>query len=288
MIQWLLIFILTSLCWGEAPTEALENNLQIQEENSLVLVDLEGALFYPKAKGAKVTSIQNSQVAEVIKNYHNQQSVKILYLAEQPSEIMFWQNSTKASHLPVEESFSLSNEIFGGFEGSIPSCRSGIVLCQGHPLGEVLGLVINQLWIRTQFLPQKIIFFTTSKERGEIVSNIGSRMGASTEIKLVRGITAPSALTSKELLPKTEHTASLSSSENKKTIEQKVSLAQPPVSPEQKPTRSKKIKVQVATVSPIKKASPVEKPFTEPASPEPELEKTLPPIKIDESKLEYT
>jgi hypothetical protein len=200
MIRWLLILMLAPLCWGEASVQTQENESALDQKQSLlVLIDLQGALFHPKTAGAKIASIQNPQVAEAVKLY-KQQGAKILYLAEHSSEVMFWQNSIKAIHLPFEESFSLSNEIFNGFEGSIPSCRSGIVLCQNQPLGEILGLVINQLWVRTQFSPQKILFYTVSKERGDIVSTIGLRIGALVEVNLVHGtIGTPPAPEAKKL-----------------------------------------------------------------------------------------
>ena len=157
------------LSWGDALEHTQENQPPpAQEQNLLILVDLQGALFYPKATGAKFATIQNQKVADSITAL-KKQGARVLYLAEHSSETMFWQNSITKSALPFEENFSLSNEIFRGFEGSMPSCRFGIVLCQSQPLGEILGLVINQLWVWTQFAPKKIIFFTNSKERGEIV-----------------------------------------------------------------------------------------------------------------------
>jgi hypothetical protein len=191
MIRWLFILIINSLCCGEAFVQPQENKpAPAQEQSLLILVDLQGALFHPKTANANFTSVKNAQVAEAIRSY-KKQNAKILYLAEHSSEAMFWQNSIRKSNLPFEESFSLSNEIFHGFDGSMPTCRSGIVLCQSQPLGEILGLVINQLWVWTQFAPKKIIFYTVSRERGEIVSSIGLRIGALVNVNLVHGVVAP-------------------------------------------------------------------------------------------------
>ncbi len=290
MIRCLFIFIFSSLCWGEALVQIPANESALeQEQNILVLVDLQGALFYPKAAGTKVASIQNQQVAEAIKNY-KKQNTKILYLAEHPSEAMFWQNSIKGSHLPFEDSFSLSNEIFHGFEGSIPSCRNGVVLCQGQPLGEILGLVINQLWVWTQFSPQKILFYTTSKERGETVSAIGLRIGAFVEVNLVKGIIgAPPVPEVKE--PATKKSASKISPKAPDTIEspkkkQKViPITEKPKQPEK--AKQTKDKVQVTSVEPLAE-QPKELPQKEDITPSEPIkpERIFPPITIDESKLE--
>ncbi len=156
-----------------------------QEESLLILVDLEGALFNKKNPSKKITLIQNESLAEEIKSYR-ENGAKILYLAEHTVDATFWFNTIKANSLPFEKSFSLSNEIFQVFENSIPSCRSGIILCQGKPHGEILGVVLNQLWVRTQFCPKKILFYTTQKQRGKIVETIAERIGACSEIKLIK------------------------------------------------------------------------------------------------------
>lgn len=257
MIRWLFILILSPLCWGEASVQHQENEpAPAQEQNLLILVDLQGALFHPKTANAKFASVQNAQVAEAIRSY-KKQNAKILYLAEHSSEAMFWQNSIKASNLPFEESFSLSNEIFHGFEGSMPTCRSGIVLCQSQPLGEILGLVINQLWVWTQFAPQKIIFYTVSRERGEIVSSIGSRIGALVNVNLVRGIMAPPPVLDIN-----------KSSTKKSTLPEELKKDNTPSAPE----KSLQDILQKATNSPKEMAI---------------LEKTFPTITIDKSKLKY-
>ena len=296
MIRWLFILMIAPLCWGEASVQINENESALTEEqNVLVLVDLQGALFYPKTTGAKVASIQNQQVAIAIKNYQQQHGAKILYLAEHSSEAMFWQNSIKASNLPFENSFSLSNEIFHGFENSIPTCRAGVVLCQGQPLGEILGIVINELWIRTQFSPQKIIFYTANKERGEVASVIGLRIGALVEVNLVEGIIGTPPTPNAKELPKIKVatpvtvplqqrkqkviTVSTSTKQQKKsnrvqvtTVNTKSELPKPEL-PKSEPPKETSKKLEV---------SPVES-GNEPIKPE----KKLPPVVIDETKLEY-
>ncbi len=323
MIRWLFILILAPLCWGEAPVQVQESeSAPAQEQNVLIIVDLQGALFYPKTSSAKIASIQNPQVADAIKNYQQHHGAKILYLAEHSSEAMFWQNSIKASHLPLEERFSLDSQTFGGFEGSIPSCRNGIVLCQGQPLGEILGLVLNQLSVWTQFSPQKILFYTVNKTRGEIVSAIGSRIGALVEVSLVEGtvgtppppevkdplqtkIAPPIKITPQPKKQKviTESTPPKESTKPEKksgkvqvttaktpneAAKSKVSKPEPPKpdlpkaeSPHEAP---KKIDIAEPTKEPKKEAP--QKVDTTPSKPI-ESDKKLPPIEIDESKLEY-
>jgi len=259
MIRWLFIIAFMPLSWGEALEHTQENQpLPAQEQNLLILVDLQGALFYPKATGAKFATIQNQKVADSITAL-KKQGARVLYLAEHSSETMFWQNSITKSALPFEENFSLSNEIFRGFEGSMPSCRFGIVLCQSQPLGEILGLVINQLWVWTQFAPKKIIFFTNSKERGEIVSAIGLRIGAFTEVNLVRGIvgTAPILNTKK---PETS------------TLMQTM--------------QTEKIKKHKPSIRKIKSLNDILQKATDSSKSFSSQEKMHPPIAIDESKLE--
>lgn len=309
MIRWLFIFIIVPLCWGEASVQVPESeSAPTQEQNILLLVDLQGALFHPKTSGTKVASIQNQQIANAIKAHH-QQHAKILYLAEYSSEAMFWHNSIKANHLPLEERFSLDSQAFGGFEGSIPSCRNGIVLCQGQPLGEILGLVINQLWVWTQFSPQKILFYTTSKQRGEIVSAIGLRIGALVEVNLVAGIVGTPPLPEIKESPKTKANALLTSPTQQK--KQKIMAVETPSQQPAKP-RKKTNKVQVTTDEDINPKSPksetpkgeplkkvdIIEPAKEPKREAPQKanaipnqssksEKKVTPIAIDESKLEY-
>lgn len=328
MIRWLFILILAPLCWGEeAPVQVQESELApAQEQNLLIIVDLQGALFYPKASSTKVASIQNPQVAEAIINYQQKHGAKILYLAEHSSEAMFWQNSIKASHLPLEERFSLDSQTFGGFEGSIPSCRGGIVLCQGQPLGEILGLVLNGLSVWTQFYPQKILFYTVNKDRGEIVSAIGSRIGALVEVNLVKGTVGKPAPEVKE--PPQAKIATLIKITPQLKKQKVITEIAPPKEPTKTEKKSGKVQVTTATaVSEIakskflkpepskpevpklelpkdgsfedtpKKADLIE-PTTEPKKELPqkvdattdkpiESNKKLPPIEIDESKLEY-
>jgi hypothetical protein len=291
MIRWLFILIITPLCWGGAPVQVQENeSAPAQEQNMLILVDLQGALFYPKTVSTKVASIQNQQVANAIKKYQ-QQKAKILYLAEYSSEAMFWQNSIKASHLPLEERFSLDSQAFGGFEGSIPSCRNGIVLCQGQPLGEILGLVINQLWVWTQFSPQKILFYTVSKQRGEIVSAIGLRIGALVEINLVEGIVGnpPVPEVKESLKRKVDPSLTMPPQQKKPKVTTVEIPAKQPKKAAKKPN-----KVQVTTENSTEPASSkLEVPSDESPKkadviePTKEPKKELPPIVIDESKLEY-
>jgi hypothetical protein len=215
---------------------------------------LQGALFSQKTTNTKIASLQNTQLAEAIK-LHQHQGAKILYLTEHRSEIMFWQNSIAANKLPIEKSFNLSNETFHGFENSMPSCRSGVVLCQGQPLGEILGLVINQLSVCTQFSPKKIVFYTADKQRGEIVSVIGSRIGALVEINLV------------------EKAITLPTTPDKITPQKLVKVALPKKKTEATPIKHK---VKVKIISPPEKIpQKTENP-----------ERILAPIKIDESKLE--
>ena len=257
MIRWLFVLILNPLCWGEASVQPQENEpVPTQEQSLLILVDLQGALFHPKTANAKFASVKNAQVAEAIRSY-KKQNAKILYLAEHSSEAMFWQNSIKASNLPFEESFSLSNEIFHGFEGSMPTCRSGIVLCQSQPLGEILGLVINQLWVWTQFAPQKIIFYTVSRERGEIVSSIGLRIGALVNVNLVHGIVAPTPV-----------------------LNINKSSAEKSIFPE-------KLKKDKARSTPAKSLQDILQKATTPPKETAHPEKNFPIITIDKSKLKY-
>ncbi len=65
MICWLFIIIFSPLCWGEAPALVQGTEpLPVQEQNLLILIDLQGALFFPKTAGAKVASLQNQKLAE--------------------------------------------------------------------------------------------------------------------------------------------------------------------------------------------------------------------------------
>ncbi len=300
MIRWFFIFILSPLCWGEASVQIHENeSAPAQEQNVLILVDLQGALFYPKTTGAKVASIQNQQVAVAIKNYQQQHGAKILYLAEHSSEAMFWQSSVTASHLPFERSFSLDSQAFGGFEGSIPSCRNGIVLCQGQPLGEILGLVLNQLSVWTQFSPKKILFYTVSKQRGEIVSVIGSRIGALVEVNLVHGVVGiPPALEVKppiqtKITPPVKIT--LQPKKQKSIVVSET--PKPQTKPEKEPNKVEVTTAKVPKTEPSKSESPKEIPqkvnvapveiTKKPANESTKPGKEFPPIKIDESLLEH-
>lgn len=307
MIRWLFILIIAPLCWGGAPVQVQESeSAPAPEQNVLVLVDLQGALFYPKTAGTKVASIQNQQVANAIKKYQ-QQNAKILYLAEYSSEAMFWQNSITSSHLPLEERFSLDSQAFGGFEGSIPSCRKGVVLCQGQPLGEILGLVINQLWVWTQFSPQKILFYTVSKQRGEIVSAIGLRIGALVEINLVEGIVGNPPVPNTAEPPKIKVASSISSQQKK----EKATTAVEAPSKQPAKLEKKHNKVQVTTdasakpqlpkskmpkdespkniniVEPDKKSKKETSPKVDTPTKPAESEKEFTPPLFDESKLRY-
>ncbi len=269
MIKLLFILAFFPLVWANESANPQENAPENDSDGLLIICDLQGALFFPKAANQKVATIQNAEIAQQLKAHH-QRGAKLLYMAEHQVEIMFWQNSIKARDLPLEAKFSLSNEIFHGFENSLPSCRLGVVLCQGQPLGETLGIVINQLWIWTQFNPKKILFYTSDKQRGEMVTVIGNRMGVAVEVKLVNGI-----------------------------------IGTPPVMPLKKPTLAKPKKAKHQQTKPQLLVKPVEKPIRKPANPkqdseqpsakppkvmvitqDAEIKQPLAPIKIDESKLE--
>lgn len=161
------------------------HNDQSSFGDTLVICDLQGTLFLGNSRNQKIATIQNLEVAKSLKS-HQQQGAKILYIEENKADCMFWQNSIKANKLPLETNFNLSNEIFYGFESSLPSCRLGVVLCQGQPLGEVLGIVINQLSVWSQLKPKKVLFYTSDKQHGHILSVIVNRMGIPVEVKFVK------------------------------------------------------------------------------------------------------
>jgi hypothetical protein len=245
MIKLLFFLTFSGMVWTAGPDQKQESASVINNSSGLLIIcDLQGALFFPKTANQKVAAIQNPEIAQLLKKYH-QQDIKLLYVAEHLAEPMFWQNSIKSGNLPVETNFNLSNEIFQGFENNLPSCRLGIVLCQGQPFGEILGIVINQLWVWTQFLPEKIIFYTTSKQRSEIVTVIGNRIGATVEVKLVPGIVGtPPILISTKLQPtKLKQTDTVQTQQGKQ-IETKQPL---------KESSSKPLRVSVSSYTETKK-----------------------------------
>ena len=254
MSKLLLILALFPLVWAQESAQTLEGTSVLNDSKDLLIIcDLQGALFFPKSASQKVATIQNIEVAQLLKK-HTEQGAKLLYVAEHQAEIMFWQNSIKANKLPLEANFNLSNEVFHGFESSLPSCRLGVVLCQGQPLGETLGIVINQLWIWTQFNPKKILFYTSNKQRGEIATEIGNRIGATVDVKLVKGIVGTSPITTitKPKPAKAKRAQKL----RRKTVSPQQNVKHPP---------AKQEKVLV--------------------TPDTGIKKDPPPIKFDESKL---
>jgi hypothetical protein len=154
-------------------------------QTTLVVCDIEESLFYTHNAGNNGGKLHN---AELLKNLqkHQQSSHKILYIAKNTIASIFWQKSLNNVNAPLDNTLSLSNEIFMGFNGSQPSCQKGVVLCQGQPFGAVMSVVFNQLWIKAQVHPDLIIYYTSNQNHANQLKTLAERMGTQITIKMLR------------------------------------------------------------------------------------------------------
>lgn len=167
-----------AIAYAAADTANIDAN-----QTTLVVCDIEGSLFYPHNAGGNLYS------SELLKNLqkHQQSSHKILYIAKSTIASIFWQKSLNNVNAPLDNTLSLSNEIFMGFNGSQPSCQKGVVLCQGHPFGAVISVVFNQLWIKAQLHPDLIIYYTSNQNHANQLKTLAERIGTQITIKMVNG-----------------------------------------------------------------------------------------------------
>lgn len=210
------LFLIIILAFNGATHCAEVNSIN---DTTLVVCDIESSLFYPP-NGKDITAIIYSNELLKTLQQHRKNGDKILYIAERAIPFIFWHKALGSSGIVLDNSLSLNNEIFMGFQGSQPSCQKGIILCQGHSFGAVFSVVLNQLWIRAQLQPKVIIYYTSNQNHANQLKVIAERIGIKFTIKIVDG-SAVNARNIKQKLPTitTGKQISVNKTENRKTSE---------------------------------------------------------------------